>query len=189
MSQKDVPVYTKIFDYPLLVKLWLSPIFQPLAIKALSSWAAAHKGTISAESKEAEDFAVKIGLMATDQITKHSGYFRALINTAKDYPLIGLDDRYKKVGQSNTPVYALWGDADVVSFQMAVEYFDNKDERRHVTLIIFFKQTVPFRHSQTLLQYIPHAKLFVYEGGGHNILMTNPEKAHQDLLSILENRA
>lgn len=116
MSQKDVPVYTKIFDYPLLVKLWLSPIFQPLAIKALSTWAAAHKGTISAESKEAEEFAVKIAQIATDQITKHSGYFRALINTAKDYPLIGLDDRYKKVGQSNTPVYALWGDADVVSF-------------------------------------------------------------------------
>ncbi|KAG2188179.1 hypothetical protein INT44_000931 [Umbelopsis vinacea] len=162
MSQKDVPVYTKIFDYPLLVKLWLSPIFQPLAIKALSSWASAHKGTVSAESKEAEDFAVKIALMATDQITKHSGYFRALINTAKDYPLIGLDDRYKKVGQSKTPVYALWGDADI---------------------------TVPFRHSQTLLQYIPQAKLFVYEGGGHNILMTNPEKAHQDILTILENRA
>jgi hypothetical protein len=55
-----------------------------------------------------------------DQITKHSGYFRALVNTAKDYPLMELDERYKKVGQSSVPVYALWGDADVVSLQLGL---------------------------------------------------------------------
>ncbi|CAO3667999.1 unnamed protein product [Umbelopsis vinacea] len=161
MAKEDVPIYTKLFNYPTFVKLWTSPIFQPLAIKALSRWSAAHKGSNAAESKDAEEFAMKIAQIATDQITRHSGFFRALINTAKDYPLMELDSRYKKVGQLSTPVYALWGDADV---------------------------TVPFRHSQKLTQYIPRALIFVYEGGGHNILMTNPERAHGDVLSILEDR-
>jgi pimeloyl-ACP methyl ester carboxylesterase len=115
MQQQDVPAYTKIFNYPLLVKLWLSPVFRPLALKAFHTWSAGHKGTVSAESKQAEDFEQKVAAMATDQIDRHSGYVHTLINTAKDYPLIGLDVRYRKVGQSTTPVYALWGDADVVS--------------------------------------------------------------------------
>jgi pimeloyl-ACP methyl ester carboxylesterase len=116
MAKEDVPIYTKLFNYPTFVKLWTSPIFQPLAIKALSRWSAAHKGSNAAESKDAEEFAMKIAQIATDQITRHSGFFRALINTAKDYPLMELDSRYKKVGQLSTPVYALWGDADVVSW-------------------------------------------------------------------------
>ncbi|CAM0139242.1 hypothetical protein VKS41_005678 [Umbelopsis sp. WA50703] len=161
MEKADIPMYTKLFKYPAFIKLWLSPVFQPLAIKALGSWSSAHKGKTAAESKEAEDFEVMAKNIIVDQITKHSGYFRALVNTAKDYPLMELDERYKKVGQSSVPVYALWGDADV---------------------------TVPFRHSKKLLQYIPRAEIFVFEGGGHNILMTNPTKAHADMLTILDNR-
>lgn len=79
---------------------------------------------------------------------RYRGFMRALLSTIRNGMLDSFAETYEAVGQANIPTLIFWG----------------KDDR-----------TVPYNHSQILLEKIPHAELQSIENCGH---IPHYEKPH-----------
>lgn len=77
----------------------------------------------------------------------YRGYGDALLSTMRYYPLTGADAFFAKVGESEMPVLAIWGEAD---------------------------ETVPYENAEKLMSLMPQAQLRSYSGTGHNIAFARP---------------
>lgn len=95
---------------------------------------------------------------------EYRGYGDALLSTMRHYPLTGADAYFAEVGNSETPVLAIWGEAD---------------------------ETVPYSNAKKLMALMPQAQLRPYSGIGHNIAFTKPELVSglmEDFLKVQDAR-
>ncbi len=74
-----------------------------------------------------------------EELLKYKGFARAIISTAKNNYL--LDEVNSKIGKTDLPVFAIWGDSDAV---LPFEEIENK-----------------------ILKIMPKLKLFIIEDSGH----------------------
>ncbi|KAI8145129.1 Alpha/Beta hydrolase protein [Fennellomyces sp. T-0311] len=155
-ADSDVPYYGKIMKLPLISKMILSPVLKPVAMWGITQF---YNAARPIGKKKNED-SMRIAAAAFSQFHLHSGFFHAFINTVRDYPLFGLHDRYKTVGQRDTDrkVLLIWGTADV---------------------------TVPFRHSKLLCDLIPQTKLSVYDDEAHDVLMSRHPEVNAEIKEFL----
>ena len=76
------------------------------------------------------------------------GYYPALLNTLRNYPLDGLQESFELVGVQGTPVTALFGAED---------------------------DLIPAEAAEVLATAIPRATIEVVEGGTHDLVMEDPD--------------
>ena len=89
---------------------------------------------------------------------RYRGFKRALLRTLRNYPLLELDDVYRRVGARGIPCALFWGDDD------------------HV---------VPFEHHERVQEAIPNIAFHVIPGGSHTVCYDDPEKVNAALLDFL----
>ena len=95
------------------------------------------KGQLS-DFKYPENFA-GIWDLKYEELLKYKGFARAILSTAKNNYL--LDEVNSKIGKTDLPVFAIWGDSDAV---LPFEEIENK-----------------------ILKIMPKLKLFIIEDSGH----------------------
>lgn len=107
---------------------------------------------------------VEAGLAPDDMVDKfeqqarYDGYARALLSTARHFPMSDLADRYRIVGSTSLPVTAIWGTDD---------------------------QIVPFSGAAAMLQDVAQLKLVTLEGGNHNITYARAAEVAAGLVAAL----
>ncbi|KAL0082498.1 Alpha/Beta hydrolase protein [Phycomyces blakesleeanus] len=156
MHRADIPMSGKIVAHPLLMRLFEQGWIQPFARKAFKLFI----DNSSLRKELADDPLVdQISSVATHQFIHHPGFIRAFLGTLADYPLSGLDERYRILGNySNIPVFVLWGDND---------------------------KTVPYKYHHVLQKYVPHAQISHYKGGGHDILLSHRDRLNSEICDFL----
>ncbi|KAG0163906.1 hypothetical protein DFQ28_011069 [Apophysomyces sp. BC1034] len=149
-------------DLPLMGKLVKLPLISNIILHPFVKPLATLGVTRFASSirlAEKTDLTERLSKIALHQFTHHPGFYRAFFGTVMDFPLHGLHERYQKVGQEqDRQVLVLWGDKDT---------------------------TVPYRCHSLLSTYIPHAIVKRYEGGGHDILISNWERVNREIGEFL----
>ncbi|KAI9018540.1 Alpha/Beta hydrolase protein [Phycomyces nitens] len=156
MDPADIPMSGKIVAHPLVMKLLEQDWIQPFARKAFKFII----DNSSLRKDLADDPLVdRITAVTTYQFIHHPGFIRAFVGTLADYPLSGLDERYKTLGNfSDIPVFVLWGDND---------------------------KTVPYKYHHVLQRYVPHAQISHYKGGGHDILLSHRDRLDSEISDFL----
>jgi pimeloyl-ACP methyl ester carboxylesterase len=89
---------------------------------------------------------------------KYKGFKRAILSTIRNNLLDSFLETYKRIGKLHKPTLLFWGRQDA---------------------------TVPFEHSNDILQAIPHTKFHVVENCGHIPHYERPEEVHPILLEFL----
>ncbi|ORZ18031.1 Alpha/Beta hydrolase protein [Absidia repens] len=156
MDKDDLPWSGKLARHPLMRHVTSLPMIRPLALLGVKSfYKSARKSPMNPESNT-------VAQIALYQFEHHPGFLRAFLGTVMDFPFYGLHERYQTVGRlcntSSLHVMALWGDAD---------------------------KTVPFDNTKLLKKYVPKAKIQVYPGGGHDIIIQEHDKVANDILHFL----
>lgn len=176
MQEKDIPLTGKLVKLPLLSKIALHPWLRPVALRGITQF---FKSSRKGDQTTAD--AVKVQKIAFHQFAHHPGFLRAFFGTLTDYPLHDLHERYKAVGQNkDLPVLVLWGDADKVNNLPLVMIIFPCFYLRWLDV-----QTVPFEHHKVLKEYVPQAKVSRYEGGGHDIILTDAERVDKEIADFL----
>ena len=123
-DKKKAPDKSKVTDKD--IKAFISEKFPTLA-----------KGQLS-DFKYPENFAGTWDLKY-EELLKYKGFARAIISTAKNNYL--LDEVNSKIGNTDLPLFAIWGDSDAV---LPFEEIENK-----------------------ILKIMPKLKLFIIQDAGH----------------------
>lgn len=89
---------------------------------------------------------------------KYKGFKHAILSTIRNNMLGSFRDVYEQIGRINKPVLLLWGEHD---------------------------HTVPFKHSNTLQDIIPHLEFHAVEHCGHIPHYEKPEEVNPILLKFL----
>lgn len=89
------------------------------------------------------------------------GFGRAILSTMRNGMLDDFSETYRRVGERISRVLLFWGTDD---------------------------KTVPFEHSQAILEAIPHAEFHPIEGAGHIPHYETPERVHPILIDFLSGR-
>lgn len=89
---------------------------------------------------------------------KYKGFMRAILSTMRNGMLGDFSATYRKIGEIGIPTLLFWG----------------RDDR-----------TVPFAHSQDILQAIPQARLHAFEQCGHIPHYEKPQEVNPLLLEFL----
>ncbi|KAI9480693.1 MAG: Alpha/Beta hydrolase protein [Benjaminiella poitrasii] len=154
-------------DMPLISKfIRLSYVYQLIINQAwLRNWLLANverfaKSTRLAQpdlDKETQEQSAKIAKIASYQFMYHPGFIRAFAGTVVAYPLTGLSERYKKVGQQDKVILLIWGDKD---------------------------ETCPY-YPEKIKKLLPKAQLEIYEGQGHDVLATRWSSVHATIENFL----
>jgi len=96
---------------------------------------------------------------AVDQQASIPGYYPALLNTLRHYPLDGLQESFEAVGVQGTPVSALFGGED---------------------------DLIPREAAEILQTVIPRADVSVLADEGHDLVMDNPEVVLETLNALIQ---
>lgn len=92
---------------------------------------------------------------------QYQGFKRAILSTMRNNMLGDFLETYKKVGKLNKPTLLFWGKQDV---------------------------TVPFEHSQLILEAIPHAEFHAIKNCGHLPHYEKPNEVNPILLEFLKRK-
>ncbi|MDG0968480.1 MAG: alpha/beta hydrolase [Porticoccaceae bacterium] len=87
------------------------------------------------------------------------GYTNSLLSTLRHYPIHDMSHRYKIVGKTNIPVFALWGTADKVT---------------------------PYLGAMTMAIDVPQLRVYPIEGGSHNMVYTKAQLVVNNILVALK---
>lgn len=86
------------------------------------------------------------------------GFRNAALSTMRHSPLLGYDEGWKRLGQSDIPVLLVWGREDV---------------------------SFPYANHEQALEWIPQARLVTIENAAHLPQYERPEAVHRPLLAFL----
>ncbi|MFN8414222.1 MAG: alpha/beta hydrolase [Anaerolineales bacterium] len=92
---------------------------------------------------------------------QYQGFKRAILSTIRNNMLESFFDTYQRIGKLQKPTLLFWGRQDA---------------------------TVPFEHSELLLQAIPHIQFHAIENCGHMPQYEKPEEVHPILLEFLKRK-
>lgn len=90
------------------------------------------------------------------------GYYPALLNTLRNYPLDGLQESFELVAVQGTPVTALFAEDDGL---------------------------IPAEAAEVLARAIPRATIEVVAGGSHDLVMEQPERVLAAIRALIPPRA
>lgn len=115
-SKTDLPLISKIIRLPFVYQLVINqPVFGGFLLKSVQKFANSTKSKLTNYPQETLDQGAKISKVATYQFANHPGFIRAFAGTVAEYPLTGLYDKFKKMGQQDRDVLVVWGDRDTVN--------------------------------------------------------------------------
>lgn len=92
------------------------------------------------------------------QTMDYQGYFEGLLSTVRHFPLNGMEEQFRNVGQQDRKVLVLWGEADSV---------------------------VPFPGEERLRKILPNAEVKTYPGEDHALNMTRNLEVNVALIRFL----
>ncbi len=110
--------------------------------------------------------AVKDGRISEDLVRRFKEQFYiqgtpyALTSTIRHYPMTDLSDDFRRIGQLDIPVSAVWGSADRVT---------------------------PIDGAEKISALAPKLNLYRVEGAGHDFAYTQPEEVNPLILNALKN--
>jgi pimeloyl-ACP methyl ester carboxylesterase len=114
-SETDMPLISKVVKLPYVHQFITNqPYVRPLLVKVAENFARSTQLEQTGLDDETEAASNYIAKVATYQFLHHAGLLRAFIGTVVAFPLTDLEDKYKKVGQTDIPTLVIWGDKDKV---------------------------------------------------------------------------
>ncbi|KAL9543992.1 hypothetical protein MBANPS3_007852 [Mucor bainieri] len=159
MNEKtDLPLISRIIRLPFVYQVIINqPVFRDFMLKNVQKFANSTKSKLTNYPQETLDQGKKISTVATYQFAHHPGFIRAFAGTVVAYPLTGLHDKFKKLGQQDRDILVVWGDRDT---------------------------TCPY-YPELVKQLLPKAQLAIYPEQAHNVLSTRWESVHDTIEKFL----
>ncbi|KAF1796973.1 Alpha/Beta hydrolase protein [Mucor lusitanicus] len=131
MNEKtDLPLISRIIRLPFVYQVIINqPVFRDFMLKNVQKFANSTKSKLTNYPQETLDQGKKISTVATYQFAQHPGFIRAFAGTVVAYPLTGLHDKFKKLGQQDRDVLVVWGDRDTVSVNSIYSWVETNISR------------------------------------------------------------
>lgn len=114
-SKTDMPLISKVVKLPYVYQFIVNqPYVRPLLIKVAENFMKSTKLEQTGLDDETEAASNHIAKVAIYQFLHHAGLLRAFVGTVVAFPLTDLEEKYKKVGQTDIASLLIWGDKDKV---------------------------------------------------------------------------
>ncbi|KAG9286750.1 hypothetical protein G9A89_012300 [Geosiphon pyriformis] len=149
LDGEDIPKIGKFLTIPWISTIMLNRFTKHFIEKIMIS-------RLEAEILESE-LADEVKNIVLYQFNHHRGFLSSYLSTLKHFPLCGLDQVYKNVGNQEREVLVIWGSSDT---------------------------TVPYRHCKKLENCINHAHLITVDGGTHGLPITHPSFLTKELIKF-----
>lgn len=159
MEEKtDMPIISKFLRLPFIYQYIVNQdAVRNYLLKQANKFAKSTRCAVKGLDEETEAQTIKIGTVASYQFMNHPGFIRAFTGTIVAYPLCGLYERFKALGQQETPVLVVWSDKD---------------------------KTCPY-YPEKVSKLLPKAKFDIYPGHGHDVLNTRFRQVHESIHNFI----